>query len=137
MTWIPIGLLVMASGWLAHRVTRDRRSVREAQGWKRTTGQVIGWCPPARDPRGELYVIYEYRVDGATFRSDRICAGLEHRRGARARERGQLYMEHSRVPVSYDPDNPRRACVEIGSDPDHRAPVLAAAFALVALLISL
>ena len=87
MAWIPIGFLLVAAGWLTHRVLRDRRSVREAQGWKRTTGQVIGWRPPARDPRGELHVVYEYRVDGATFRNDLICAGLEQRRGSRARQR--------------------------------------------------
>jgi Protein of unknown function (DUF3592) len=137
MLWIPALLSLGCGLYLVTCAWRERRAVQRARDWNRTPGAVIGWCPPSRDPRGEFHLVYEYRVGQRIFRSDRICAGGEERRGARAWARCRTYLERPRILVSYDPSDPHRACIEIGSDREAKVwavGILCALIGIIALL---
>jgi hypothetical protein len=109
------------------RTLRAHGDALKAQSWRQTTGTIVSsvvtehrsTSSPSQDVRGrsrasstsvthDLHVAYRYEVGGTTHDGTRISMGL---RPAGALELHGRFLRGARVPVFYDPDDPREACL--------------------------
>lgn len=84
-------------------------------------------------------VLYEYEVDGRTYRGDTICSGGELNTSfkSRAEERCRQYSPGSRVQVHYDPEDRNTCCLEPVSEIGTLGYAIGGTFAVVGCLVFL
>jgi hypothetical protein len=117
--WQGFGMAVafFATLMTADQVATVNRGLR-SRGWNTTRGRVVdeGLCT-VRWRFGKMNtpaLLYEYVVDGETYRNDVIShRGSIFRSAARAVL--ARYRRGQRVTVYYDPDHPQLAVLEPGS----------------------
>jgi Protein of unknown function (DUF3592) len=113
------GLTALAGLGLLIKGTRDRIKCNRARSWPTAQGRVLdSRLREVRDSEGktwEVYILYEYWVDGQTYRSNvwRMQAGSSSFTGA-AEKAVARYPIGSRVMVYYNPDAPGDAMLEPG-----------------------
>ena len=116
MTWLipfALGALLVVNSVYALLV------LRRMNNWLETPGRILN-RELERDPvdKDETEtVLYEYVVDGKRYTSSRVRLGVDFRmtleNSSTAQERLDRYSHIGQVvTVFYDPQNPRRACLE-------------------------
>jgi hypothetical protein len=118
---LPFGLGLIGLGvfWIWHAV-HGRNVVVKAADWPSIDGVIteseVGRSGGA-NPKWEARVRYLYRVGGATVENDRVTLGGSFRGSrTRAEQRVAKYPVGADVTVHYNPEDPRRAFLELAHD---------------------
>jgi hypothetical protein len=105
---------------------REKKKGAETQTWPAVSGRVVE-AYVAEDvqvdsegDRNRVFaprVVYEYEVNGQTYRGDRLRIGIESFSGSRRRVEQELarYPVGSAVTVYYNPANPAEAVLQRGA----------------------
>lgn len=92
-----------------------------ARSWPETTGRVVevrveetdlGGQGPGTKRWFEVHLIYDFVVEGRTYRSDRNALWRDRVLAPRAKEMRESYPAGRQLPVFYDPTNPAHCLLD-------------------------
>ncbi|MCU0514995.1 MAG: DUF3592 domain-containing protein [Anaerolineae bacterium] len=113
LTLLPVALVVLV---LLLVMWRGRRRAQATQTWASAGGRILSaQIEMKRGQRGYTpypAIVYEYAVDGRTYHSTRINAGLTMGGTFIAQQTLDRYPPGSPVTVYYNPANPAEAVLE-------------------------
>lgn len=131
--WVFVGIGLLVAAGTGAWYHADSRAAAAAASWPQVSGTVVetrvdqrrtrnrnsGSSAPARRYRYAPVVIYDYRVDGQSYRGERVWLTDEHEwmdsGGARAFLAG--YPAGRDVAVRYDPEAPGDAALIVDGPP--------------------